>query len=127
MEGIKFDGNGTTGRDLHRALESRYPGIVPYFGGSGRFRWYVNLRSACAAALARRLEPVEVGDWKPFHIPSTPHTEPLLRELGELRWRLKGQKSELEPKEDMMLRLGRSPDFCDAMLMTFVTEATDGI
>jgi hypothetical protein len=35
--------------------------------------------------------------------------------------------SELEPKEDMMIRLGRSPDFCDALTMTFRDEAFQGL
>ena len=51
----------------------------------------------------------------------------LFKELGELRYKLKGQKSELEPKEDMMIRLGRSPDFCDALTMTFRDEALQGL
>ncbi len=129
IEGIAFDGSGNTGRDLTKALESRYgAGLRPFFGGSsGPFRWYTNLRSACAGALARRLEPVQASNWKPFRIPPTADVEPMLRELNELRWRLKGQKSELEPKEDMMLRMGRSPDYADALLMTFRTEATDGV
>ena len=33
LEGIIFDGNGNTGRDILRALERRYPyGLEPFFG-----------------------------------------------------------------------------------------------
>jgi len=33
LEGIMFDGNGNTGRDILRALERRYPyGLEPFFG-----------------------------------------------------------------------------------------------
>ena len=62
----------------------------------------------------------------PFHIPNGPHVQALFKELSELRYRLKAEKSELETKEDLMLRLNRSPDFADALCMTFRVEATYG-
>ncbi len=130
VEGIAFDGSGNTGRDILRALEPRYPfGLMPYFGSKPGGRWYVNLRTACAAALARRLNPESFPgkERRPFHIPNSPHVAPMFKELGELRVRLKGQKSELESKEDMMLRLGRSPDYCDALTMSFRDEAVQGV
>ncbi len=129
VEGIAFDGSGNTGRDILRALETRYPfGLVPYFGSQPGGRWYVNLRTACAAALARRLNPEAYPgkERRPFHVPNNPHVAPLFKELGELRYKLKGQRSELETKEDMMLRLGRSPDYCDALTMSFRDEALQG-
>src|SRR5271165_6915825 len=131
LEGIIFDGNGNTGRDILRALERLYPyGLVPFFGSRPGGRWYTNLRTACAAALARRLDPDPARGLttrKPFAFPNGPHIPALFKELGELRYKLKGQKSELEPKEDMMIRLGRSPDFCDALTMTFRDEAFQGL
>jgi len=130
VEGIAFDGSGNTGRDILRALEPRYPfGLMPYFGSKPGGRWFVNLRTACAAALARRLNPESFPGRgrRPFHIPNSPHVAPMFKELGELRIRLKGQKSELESKEDMMLRLGRSPDYCDALTMSFRDEAVQGV
>ena len=130
VEGIVFDGSGNTGRDIMKALERRYPyGLIPYFGSKPGGRFYVNARTACAAALARRLDPqTDQGETrKPFHIPNGPHVQALFKELGELRYRLKAEKSELETKQDMMLRLDRSPDFADALCMTFRKEATYGI
>src|SRR5208282_4269390 len=51
LEGIIFDGNGNTGRDILRALERPYPhGLEPFFGSRPGERWYTNLRTACAAA-----------------------------------------------------------------------------
>ena len=51
LEGIIFDGNGNTGRDILRALERRYPyGLEPFLGSRPGGRWYTNLRTACAAA-----------------------------------------------------------------------------
>jgi hypothetical protein len=130
VEGIVFDGSGNTGRDIMKALERRYPfGLIPYFGSKPGGKFYVNARTACAAALARRLDPqTDRGvTRKPFHIPNGPHVQALFKELGELRYRLKAEKSELETKQDLMLRLGRSPDFADAMCMTFRAEATYGV
>ncbi len=129
VEGIVFDGSGNTGRDIMKALERRYPsGLIPYFGSKPGGRFYVNARTACAAALARRLDPqTDRGQArKPFHIPNGPHVQALFKELSELRYRLKAEKSELETKQDMMIRLGRSPDFADAICMTFRAEATFG-
>ncbi len=130
VEGIVFDGSGNTGRDIMKALERRYPfGLIPYFGSKPGGKFYVNARTACAAALARRLDPeTDRGvTRKPFHIPNGPHVQALFKELGELRYRLKAEKSELETKQDLMLRLDRSPDFADAMCMTFRAEATYGV
>ncbi len=130
VDGIVFDGSGNTGRDIMKALERRYPfGLIPYFGSKPGGRFYVNARTACAAALARRLDPeTDRGvARKPFHIPNGPHVQALFKELSELRYRLKAEKSELETKQDMMLRLDRSPDFADAICMTFRAEATHGI
>ncbi len=114
-----------------RALERRYPyGLEPFFGSRPGGRWYTNLRTACAAALARRLDPDPargLATRKPFAFPNGPYIPALFKELGELRYKLIGQKSELEAKEDMMIRLGRSPDFCDALTMTFRDEALQGL
>ena len=58
VENIVFDGSGNTGRDIMKALERRYPyGLIPYFGSKPGGRFYTNARTACAAALARRLDP----------------------------------------------------------------------
>ena len=131
IEGIVFDGNGNTGRDILRALERRYPfGLEPFFGSRPGGRWFTNLRTACAAALARRLDPDPargLTERRPFAFANGPHIPAMFKELGELRYRLKGQKLELEPKEDMMVRLGRSPDYCDALCMTFRDEALQGV
>ena len=75
VENIVFDGSGNTGRDIMKALERRYPyGLIPYFGSKPGGRFYTNARTACAAALARRLDPT--GDHgvkrEPFAIPERP-------------------------------------------------------
>src|SRR5208337_971849 len=63
LEGIIFDGNGNTGRDILRALERRYPyGLEPFFGSRPGGRSYTNLHTACAAA------------WNPSILPSAMHS-----------------------------------------------------
>ena len=47
-------------------------------------------------------------------------------ELLGLRYHLDGDQSALESKEDFMDRLGRSPDFADALTQTFRQEAIEG-
>ena len=82
VEGIVFDGSGNTGRDIMKALERRYPfGLIPYFGSKPGGKFYVNARTACAAALARRLDPeTDRGvTRKPFHIPNGPHVQALFK------------------------------------------------
>ncbi len=79
------------------------------------------------ASIDAKLRDLLKRSRKPFHIPNGPHVQTLFKELGELRYRLKAEKSELETKQDLMLRLDRSPHFADAICMTFRAEATYGI
>ena len=39
--------------------------------------------------------------------------------MAALKYEMKGARIALEPKDEMSQRLGRSPDFADALLMTF--------
>ena len=89
-----------------------------------------NLRSACALALARRLDPDHypgIGKtWLPFSMVLGLDWESIREELLGLRYHLDGDQSALESKEDFMDRLGRSPDFADALTQTFRQEAIEG-
>ena len=64
--------------------------------------------------------------WHPFSIQITEKWPAIREELLGLRYHLHGDLSALESKEDMMERLGRSPDFADALTMTFLAEAVIG-
>jgi hypothetical protein len=129
---ISYDGAGITGRKLGNALEGvGLVGCRPYFGSGSGGKRFTNLRTATAAALARRLDPDHyiargTKQWQPFHIPTSPHLPALLEELGELKIQLRGAKSALEDKSDMAERLGRSPDFCDALTQSFREDAING-
>jgi hypothetical protein len=56
----------------------------------------------------------------PFALPADrPWWPRLSEEIKGLRYHMDGDKIALEKKEDFAKRLGRSPDVCDAFLMTF--------
>ena len=129
---ISYDGAGTTGKRLGNALSGKgLPNARPYFGSGSGGKRFTNLRSACAGAFARRLDPEHYvsayrQQFEPFHIPNGPHLPAILEELKELRGQLKGDKYCLEPKEDLMDRLGRSPDFADCLTQAFKEDAIKG-
>lgn len=128
---ITFDGAGQTGKRLGNCLAALGLGRArPHFGsGSGGTRC-TNRRTACALALARRLDPDHYRgpgtSFVPFHIPPTTDWPAIREELAALRYTLHKDLSQLESKEDMMDRIGRSPDFCDALTQTFFEEAIRG-
>lgn len=128
---VSYDGAGQTGKRLGNALAKRGLGrSLAYFGSGGGGKRCTNFRTACALALARRLDPDHYhgpgSTWIPFHIPPGEHWEPMREELLQLRYHLQGDLSALETKEDMMDRLGRSPDFSDAMSQLWREEAIAG-
>jgi hypothetical protein len=131
-EYISYDGNGTTGKRLKNAL----PGVGianarGFLGGSGGGKRFKNARTSCAAAFARRLDPDGYAngrrETRPFHIPVTPDLQAILEELRELRGQMGNDgRYALEHKQDFMERLGRSPDYADAITQGFREEAVTG-
>lgn len=121
---VTYDGAGI-GRELRKYLDSHglkharsYHGAAS--GGiEGRFS---NLRTASAWRLRRRLDPENPERSWPFHFPIGPNWETMREELLALRYDLQGEKTRLERKDDMKARLGRSPDFADAIMQTFSYE-----
>jgi hypothetical protein len=133
-ERLSYDGAGQTGKRLGNALARLgLSAARPYFGSSGGGKRAKNLRTACAMALARRLDPEHCPDLAhpktpqhPYYIPHGPHWAAMREELAALRYTLDGDKSVLESKEDMMDRLGRSPDYADCLAQLFREEAIRG-
>ena len=128
VEYCSYDAAGNTGRRMRDALKAKnLPGIPQFFGAKPAGKRFGNMRSAVAAAFARRLDPDAYDaagkkNDRPFHIPDHPDVDAILQELSELRGQLKGDAYHLELKADMMERLGRSPDFCDAITQGFLRE-----
>ncbi len=126
---ISYDQLGV-GRDFRNHLVRRGLGDAVGYAGSGRpqdRKVFTNLRTEAAWKLRRRLNP----DWAldpgaplasrqhPFHIPSMAWW-PLLREdLEALTYDLVGNHTRLIRKEDLLVRLGRSPDRGDALIQSF--------
>jgi hypothetical protein len=130
-EDVSYDGAGVTGKRLGNALARRgFSRARAFFGSGSGGKRCTNLRTACALAAARRLDadhyagPASV--WHPFHIAPSSDWPSMREELLALRYHLDGDQSALELKEDLMDRLGRSPDFADAFCQTFREEAVAG-
>jgi len=135
---ICYDVGGVYGKDLARYLEAKgIFGATPYSGSFHGGPDFVNLRSCAGWRLRMRLDPGTTLDPAPdpktgrvdpkitrekqtqFLIPPESWYPSMREEIGLLRYELYGHRTKLEPKEDLMQRLGRSPDLGDALLMTF--------
>lgn len=135
---VAFDAGGR-GRDLPKYLEPHRLDARPYHGGAPSKGKYKNRRSRMGLRLRQRLDPerparVEparpaASAWEadrpdlvesshPFALPADRAFWPRLREeIGALKYGLEAGKFALEPKADLMERLGRSPDYVDALLV----------
>lgn len=133
---------GGRGKDLSKYLQPYDYQAVPYHGGArlkgGKWE---NKRTAMAYKLRRKLDP----DWLSTveHDPSpfaparvekqTPFGLPrdrgqwwprMAEELRGLRYEVVGGRFKLEKKEDYADRLGRSPDYVDALLCAMAVGDT---
>ncbi len=140
-DAIVYDAGGP-GRDLPRYLEQHQIEAIAYHGGASGGAKFKNRRSKIAWRMRQRLDPdrpvphepspADDGDlWKPapkpippkaqhpFCIPAKFLTSDGREELLGLRYELDGARIALEKKDDFMARLGRSPDYADALMMTF--------
>jgi hypothetical protein len=128
-ERISYDGVGV-GRDFVNHLVRRGLKDCIRYAGAGRPREpkrFTNLRSESAWRLRDRLNPERHTDDRypassrqvPFHIPPRAWLALLREDLEALTYDLVGQKVRLVKKEDLLVRLGRSPDRGDALIQSF--------
>lgn len=111
---VKIDAIGI-GAGVYDIVNRLYPKIVhPVLGNaapedSKRSR-YVNLRAQ--------------GYWELRDVLKTLYTDKMssafLDEIVDLRYKLKGDKILIETKEEMISRIGRSPDYVDAVVYAFL-------
>jgi hypothetical protein len=95
-------------RELGYTVESFHSGRAPSEGGRDKF---LNARAEAFWGLRRLLEQGHIA---------LPRDLRLWDELSALRWKVNSTgKIAIEPKEDTRLRLGRSPDRADALMMAF--------
>jgi hypothetical protein len=108
---------------VHRVRELGLP-VVPFHAAEGtavRDRsgelGFVNLRSAAWWALRERLDPAGA------EAVALPPDDLLTGDLTAPRWRLTSTgRLQVESKDDITRRLGRSPDDGDAVVMAFALE-----
>jgi phage terminase large subunit len=121
---VSWDAAGI-GADFGNRLDAiGVKGARAYRGGAEGGKRFGNLRSAAAWILRQRLDPGrQVGGTvqPPFSI--RPEWAGSLRpELAELRYLLRSDRTELEPKEELVKRLKRSPDLADALIQSFAFD-----
>lgn len=152
---ITFDAGGWAGSDLARHLEAEgIVEAVPYYGSGPGGTRYANRRTRSAWLLRRRLDPdrprllPQPALSPDSFLPTIAHTrrvvperaalppawaippafgrhrDELHRELSALRYRV-GLKLELEKKDELVRRLGHSPDLADAAIMLASVLWTD--
>ena len=83
---------------------------------SGRLR-FANVRAHAYWALREALDP-QAG----YDVALPPGRE-ILAELTAAQWRVSGRTVQVEPKADIIKRLGRSPDKADAMVLAWYYHA----
>lgn len=95
--------------DVLRASDSLYPPVNVQFHAPGLDQRYKNRRAEMWFTMA---EWVKAGGW----LPQLPE---LIAELSSPTYTFVNGKFQLEPKEQVKQRLGRSPDLADALALTF--------
>lgn len=113
------------GRDMPNHLHRHGLKARPYRGSASVKGDFANMRSMCAWRLRQRLDPAR-DDPKfpgqrqiPFCLKMGPWWVQMREEMTEVKYELVGQKVKLENKEDFMIRLGRSPDWFDALAQSW--------
>ena len=144
---IVYDAGGGRGLDIEPYLEQHgITDAVAYKGSRSGGKQFETRRSRMGWLLRQRLDPERPKpppplrydpDWQPsvFEPPPVARAElqppftippgwplwPLLaQELRALKWHHKGKLIALEPKEQLMKTLGRSPNVVDALKMRFI-------
>jgi hypothetical protein len=126
VERISFDAVGV-GRDFGNHLARHGLGAAIRYAGAGRpqdRKAYTNIRSEAAWKLRRRLDPERHTDDRyplssrqpPFCIPPRAWWALLREDLTALTYSMRGNQIQLVKKEDLLIRLGRSPDAGDAVI-----------
>jgi hypothetical protein len=106
------------GRDLPLFLERHRINAVEYKGNFSGGDDFSNLRTAAAWAFRSRVNPTRPAA-EPFHIAPDEHWPQAREEILAHRYDLAGRWTRLESKDDVCARLGRSPDYADALFQTF--------
>lgn len=115
---IDADGVGAAAYGMAReklgAKVRAYRGVKPTFWRDRTAMLeFFNVRAAAWWAMRDALDPASGR-----HVALPPDPD-LRAELCSARWEMRGPKIKLEDKDDIVSRLGRSPDLADAVVMSF--------
>ena len=118
---VVVDLGGGWGGDAVIALKDNGIEVVTYMGlnpssattRDGKLR-FVNLRAECIWKLREALDPGQEGG---SVIALPPDDAELKADLASFRWMLKPNGIQIESKEDIKKRIGRSPDRGEAVVM----------
>jgi phage terminase large subunit len=132
QENITYDKLGI-GKDFpNHLIRNGITRAQPYAGeGSPADKLqFTNLRTEAAWRVRQRLDPGFSADARDphkrqphFHIPQGPWWPRMHEELKALTYDLVGKQTRLIKKADLLVRLGRSPDLCDAFCQSFAFDA----
>ena len=116
-------GVGASACDSCRELRLPYIFPVIFSNKPGNTdRWglltFANLRAFAYWSLRDSLDP---GHGSTLALPPDPE---LLSDLTAPRWKMTLQGIQIEPKEDIVKRLGRSPDCGDALVLSILVPVT---
>jgi hypothetical protein len=116
---VRFTYDATGVGETFGALmaQNGYVGAIPFLGGSGTNIKFENLRAATYWAMRSRLNPV--ASKRQFHIPPSIYYQ-LRRELLATTYELTAKdKTAIVAKDEIIKRIGHSPDIADCLSMTF--------
>ena len=109
-----------------RLKEQKAPAESIKFSSSAKYkkdltgqRQFLNMRAYCYWAVRDALDPQHGA------MLALPLNDELAQDLTAPKWDMNSQgKIVIEPKEDIRERLGRSPDYGDALALTYAPEVT---
>jgi hypothetical protein len=101
------------------AASAKFSESAKYYRDLTGERTFLNMRAYCYWAIRDALDPKLGGKL------ALPLVDELTQDLTAPRWSVNSQgKVVIEPKEDIRERLGRSPDYGDALALTYFPKAT---
>lgn len=120
ISNVIYDADGTKLFVRHSAKEGHLKGAIAFRNNGKAFgeENYANLKTQCYFKLADKVKKGEI------YIEDKDHRDKIIKELEQIRKKPLDDdgKIRLEKKADLKLRLGRSPDFADMMMMRMITE-----
>lgn len=118
---VIYDGDGLKTFVRHSAKEGNLNGAIQFHNGGKALNdeKYYNLKAQCYFKLA------ELAEENKIYIPVKQYRKQIIEELEQIKKLVRKDDKDphrLEKKDDLRKRLGRSPDFGDALMMRMLPE-----